>query len=91
MAQGGGQTRGGGQAMKDQDDAAIYGSKRIISNTHGSLQSFQQEVGINNFTLGALDLLKEMEESKKMPEIPQVLMSKEVMKHQIARPPNIPM
>ena len=36
-------------------------------------------------------MLKEMEESKEMPEIPQVLMSKEVMKHQIAWPPDIPM
>ena len=46
---------------------------------------------IGYFTLRALALLKEMEESKEMPEIPQVLMSKEVMKHQIDRPPNIPM
>ena len=38
---------------------------------------------MNNFTPGALAPLKEMGESKEMPEIPQVLMSKEVMKNQI--------
>ena len=64
-------------------DAALYGSKRIRSNSHGTLQSFQQGAGMNNFTPGALAPLKEMGESKEMPEIPQALMSKEVMKHQI--------
>ena len=62
-------------------DAALYGSKRIRSNSHGTLQSFQQGAGMNNFTPGALAPLKEMGESKEMPVTPQAL--KEVMKHQI--------
>ena len=101
-AQGGGQARGGGQSVRDQDchhwargncrygvdcfrkhDPALNGSKRTRSNSHGTLQSFQQGAGMNNFTPGALAPLKEMGESKEMPEIPQVLMSKEVMKNQI--------
>ena len=62
-------------------DAALYGSKRIRSNSLGTLQSFQQGAGMKNFTPGALAPLKEMGESKEMPVTLQAL--KEVMKHQI--------